>query len=312
MKMNREVRVLTDPSRRETLSGRDEPRRIVVSLYSQPADGEEGEPNFYHELFAPAHERAMALWGEYGLDAAYFRTLRSSFRNVAHAAPGCRPVIVLSPAMSIDRDFYQFLIEPLVACGHQVVTVGATYETICTVFPDGEVVPHADRVKESNLKDRAWLRQLMQLRTDDLSFVLDALGLFGVGVVGHSLGGAAVFELARRDDRVQGVVLLDASLELCTTDQPMSTPLLNLRQAASPPEFLAAQERLEKCLRSYRSFVRVEDALHISFCDVLAVFHPFVDWPNVHKVNKAVADAVIPFFREFTGSIRGRRAGEPL
>lgn len=311
--IGRKTMVVVDPNRRETLSGRDEPRRVVVNDYYPVEAGWQPEKRgLYRDLYAPAWERATDLLTEFGLDKDSFCKIESAVHEGAPRGAREFPVVVLSPAMSIDQQMYQFLIAPFVEAGYRVVTVGATYESMCTVYPDGEFVPHAECVKKSDLSDRNWLRHLVEIRRDDLRLVLDALQLDRVGVVGHSLGGAAVWELARDEERVKAVVLLDASLDLMTLDRSVSTPLLNMRQEADSYEemrrmtsetaartYIEAQSRLHQRLNGYKSFVRVRDALHISFCDMLWVYGAHVDWQSVRHVNQAVSRAVISFYDQF-------------
>lgn len=311
--IGREARMLVDASRKETLSGREEPRRVVVHDYYPAAEGWRPErKGLYRELYAPAWEQAADLLTEFGLDKDYFRGIESEvYENAPRGTTEC-PVVVLSPAMSIDQQLYQFLIVPLVQRGYRVVTVGATYESMCTVFPDGAFVPHAECVKKSDLTDHNWLRHLVGIRRDDLRLALDELQLDRVGVVGHSLGGAGVFELAREEDRVKAVVLLDGSVQLMTLDRPVDTPLLNMRQEMDTYEamrqmmregaaraYIEAQTKLHSLLTGYQSSVRVEEALHISFCDMPWVYMPHSDWQSVRKVNRAVLEAVSAFYDQF-------------
>lgn len=311
--IGRNMHVVVDPNRKETLSGREEPRRVVVhDYYPVEAGWQPGKRGLYRDLYAPAWEQAADLLAEFGLDKDYFCKLESTVHEGAPCGAGEFPVVVVSPAMSIDQQMYQFLIVPLVEAGYRVVTVGATYESMCTVFPDGEFVPHADCVKNSDLSDRNWLRHLAEIRRDDLRLVLDALKLDQAGVVGHSLGGAAVWELARDDERVKAVVLLDASLDLMRLDRSVSTPLLNMRQEADSYEamrrttsetaaraYIEAQSRLHQRLIGCKSFVCVKEALHISFCDMLWAYGTHVDWQSVRNVNQAVSRAVIAFYDQF-------------
>jgi len=315
----RMVHVVVDPLRTETLSGQQEPRQVVAyEYYPVPEGWRPQRPARYQDLYAPAAAQAMEVLGAFGLDEAYFQELPGSAYDEAPRRAGEFPVVVLSPAMSIDQQMYQFLIGPLVAAGYRVITVGATYESMCTVFPDGTFRPHAECVQQSDLTDHNWLRHLVELRRDDLTLVLDALQLRDVGLVGHSLGGAAVFEVARAEERVRAVVLLDASFDMMTLDRPLGTPLLNVRQEADSYDalrrmvrevaaraYIDAQHQLHAMLTGYWSAVRIADSLHISFCDVPWAYHAHVDWTSVNKVNTACVRAVTAFYDQF---LRGQDA----
>ena len=115
-----------------------------------------------------------------------------------------RPVVLYSPGFALDREHGTFIAEDLASHGYVVVTVSHTYEAAEVEFPGGRV--EVGRHDLDLLPHRA-----MQIRRDDIRFVLDALGLDRVGMVGHSLGGATTAQAMAADPRVLAGVNLDGS-----------------------------------------------------------------------------------------------------
>ncbi|GAA0330031.1 hypothetical protein GCM10008967_20660 [Bacillus carboniphilus] len=194
---------------------------------------------------------------------------------------------------------FQYNIQRLVNEGYLVVTVGATYDTLFTVFNDGEMVLQNEAFRERSEGNFESLKSLVDIRVKDLSFTLNCLqewnvsdphlkgklDLEKIGVIGHSLGGAAIFELARNDSRVKAGIILDGSLHLLSFAQQVKTPFLLVRQQhASYDEmrevwsekvakaYSIGQESLFHCLTGYKKFVKVQGADHMSFTDIPVLF----------------------------------------
>lgn len=157
------------------------------------------------------------------------------------------PVIFLSPGG--DTAFleqYTAQAEELASHGYVVVGMSHTYESLVTVFPDGQVssvnpdlLPNPDRSLEETLNIR---RQLINVRTADARFVLDRLeeintndpnglltghlDLDNIGIYGHSLGGVTVTEVLRSDPRFKAGLSLDSD--------PLNFPPLDYFEGVIP------------------------------------------------------------------------------
>ncbi|WNQ12284.1 hypothetical protein MJA45_04340 [Paenibacillus aurantius] len=205
------------------------------------------------------------------------------------------PVVLLSPGFGIERDMYLGLISNLVPMGYIVVTIGAPYESVFTVYPDGLFLKQAKEMVKLKSSDYKGWHRLLDSRIRSITAVikyLDTLnesdseleGLFdmkNVSAVGHSLGGAAVLEAAKLEERIKAAVLLDPSFHIIRLEDIMChAPVLLLRQEASNYEAMAAMMN-EKIAHDYingqrnaykaltnASFYRVNGAQHMSFSDV--------------------------------------------
>lgn len=244
MGIGRKVRVLVDESRQDFYSGEPQ-RRIPISVFYPTS--QEGT-SLYQDLYDPFPEMLVKIYGEGKKEKAeHLKNVTTSFLNDAPADRSQpRPVIVFSHGLEADRDFYLFLIEPLVAEGYVVVTTGHLYDTDVTLLPGGEVV----KMKEGLLGEASVSQRQAQIRArgEDMTFVVDQLqtlnedpefrGLLDldrVGIAGHSLGGMTVLRTLPHP-LVKAGVMLDAALQFIEVDEDLAQnrtvakPVLNFRR----------------------------------------------------------------------------------
>lgn len=330
MIIGRIVRVIEDVDREETLCESKENRRFVVSIfYPAKQDYQPEHKPVYLDLFSPQVEAAENIFSNMGVKEGYLKNLAIHCYNDAPISNEANnlPVIIYSPGVGIDRDMYQFHISQLVSEGYAVITVGATYDTAYTVFPNGEIIYQTKQVQEVPATDVAFHQQMVQVRVKDFSLLLDTItnlneedellknmfDLSQIGVVGHSLGGAAVFELAKMDTRIKAGVIMDGSLQLITHETKLTTPFLLLRQENSTYEqmkqvwnqevaaaYSDGQQSLYDTLAGYKSFIKVNNADHLSFSDIPILFNnEEPEKPTVENVHQVINQLSIAFFDEF-------------
>lgn len=246
MGIGRKVRLLTDSTRVDFYSG--EPvRRIPISIFYPTK--QEGS-SFYKDLYDPYPEMLAKIYGEGKRERIEaLDQLKAQFMNEAEPdRSNVYPVIVFSHGLEADRDFYLFLIEPLVNDGYIVVTTGHLYDTDVTLLPTGEVI----KMKEGLLGEASFAERAAQIeaRGLDMTYVVDHLKTLNcdpdfagmldlnlVGLCGHSLGGMTVLKTLPHP-LVKAGVLLDAALRLIDVDQKLldgqtiHKPVLNFRRGA--------------------------------------------------------------------------------
>ncbi len=267
-----------------------------------------------------------------GMNEAHLRQLKTDvYRNARMIRAGSGyPVIVYSPAFGVDRDMYLFNIAHYVRNGFIVITVGAAYESIFTIFPDGEFIPQKRELGELEGTDFVGWQTLLDVRTKDIASVLNILpelnendetlqrsmNLRKIAAIGHSLGGAAVFRTMAGDVRVRAGILLDPSFHLvkplCSVADPLETPVLAVRQEASTyeelknagmnltiaEEYIKGQLFAYEYVKGYKSFVKLAGAHHMTFSDVPLLFaendaarlHSIVNQP--HSLNSLWTDRI--------------------
>ncbi|KAI1817867.1 hypothetical protein GGS20DRAFT_531110 [Poronia punctata] len=223
-KVGSTVLELVDYGRLDRFAPTPQPRDLVVSLF-YPTNLDKDC------VLAPQFPKLTAA----GI-AAMFNTSTAAVEDITTRsclhAPLSRPdlpLLLVGPGLGNSRLFYSDMAEELASYGWNVVTVDHPYDSIIVEFPDGRVVVPEDSPVATN----ASLEEFLDLRVEDLSFVLDALanssitsqipGLGGascprthareietskpklrtngVGCFGHSFGGASSLQLIHDDER---------------------------------------------------------------------------------------------------------------
>lgn len=213
------IRHLVDSSRADLLSGKA-PRELVVQLW-YPTRDTRGTRTLY---VTPAVLKSMLASGYLRLDSATIAGwggLQTDAIADAPIAGRDLPVLVFSHGLGISRSLYSALLEELASRGYLVAAIDHPYGGVME-RADGRVITleqdTASGAQDSLLAVRAteWAR--------DASFVLDqlrdahsSLGNLvagraserGIGMLGHSLGGAAALDACQADVRFRACADLD-------------------------------------------------------------------------------------------------------
>ncbi len=267
--------------------------RLAISIFYPSA---EGNPLRGLDLYAPCQAEAAAVLREMGVDLRKLNDIDDLTKGFAESARGgAWPVVLWSPGFGVERDMYLGIISSLVPNGYIVVTVSVPNESVFTVYPDATFIKQDKTLTELKSTDYRGWHVLLVSRSRSITSVLDYLeflnlsdpelaGLFDLGrvaAVGHSLGGATVFEVSKVEKRIKAAILLDPSFHLIHRDGiASSVPILLLRQEASTYDAMASDMN-EKIVRDYIDgqryasttfsntyFYRVKGAQHMSFSDV--------------------------------------------
>lgn len=246
--------VLTDASRRELYSGRDEPRKFMIQVWYPAAP----RPDDVHapwmenaDVFAPAIADYIDL-PHYFLDhLALTKSPAFTDAPLAETENGF-PIILFSHGWNGFAAQNSAQMVELSSHGYVVAAMQHTYGAIVTVFPNGEVAfnnPNAlpETMPEPGYTDAA--RLLVNQWAGDLSYALDfltdqnaesaspfynALDLSRVGAYGHSTGGGAVIQFCSTDARCVAGLAQDAFMT------PVSQDVFN-RGVTQPFFFLFSQ-----------------------------------------------------------------------
>ena len=149
------------------------------------------------------------------------------------------PLVVFSHGSFGKKESNAFLYRELASHGYVVCAIDHTYQSLSATGPDGEKTGLSARFRKQIMtagdsspeKREALLgsfTEWMAIRTGDISFVLDTIiarsragdggenGVYllvdtrNIGVMGHSLGGAAALGIGRTRSDVKAVIALEA------------------------------------------------------------------------------------------------------
>ncbi|MFJ9443494.1 alpha/beta hydrolase [Kitasatospora sp. NPDC101235] len=204
---------LVDHDRLDPFAPAPGPRELMVQLW-YPARGTAGRPRALYTTprVAAAIEQVLPL------DPGTLARVRPTARADAPVRPGPLPLLLLGHGRTGGRSNCTALAEELAAHGYLVAAVDHTYDAAAVEFPDGRLVRS---VLSQDPPDRDAERKEIAARVGDLRFVTGQLtgGRLPfrvdeerIGVLGHSMGGAAAAEALRQDPRLRIGLDLDGGL----------------------------------------------------------------------------------------------------
>ena len=220
---------LTDESRKELYSGKDESRSFMVQVW-YPAN--------------PLPENKQAKWMSrsdiYGPAISTFLNMPSFFLD--HLALAKTPAYLEAPIADTNEPYPMIFFShgwngfnaqnsgqmiELASHGYFVVSINHTYGAVVTVFPDGTIANNNPDALPEGAPDNEYeiaARQLVDQWAGDIAFTLDSLEGWSndssntyfskldfsrIGVYGHSTGGGAAIQFCGTDERCKAVLGMD-------------------------------------------------------------------------------------------------------
>ncbi|MFJ7271137.1 alpha/beta fold hydrolase [Streptomyces sp. NPDC099050] len=260
---------LVDHDRDDPLAPDRRPRELMVQLW-YPALTTAG----FRRAPYTTSRVAAALEASLPLEPGTLGAVRPHARTGAPAVPGPLPLVLLGHGRMGGRSNCTALAEELASYGYLVAGIDHTYDAAVVEFPDGRtalsVLP-----EESDDWDRQE-RLEIAARVGDLRFVATTLTRRRrrtspsadprrIGVVGHSMGGAAAAELLRVDDRFAVGVGLDGALfGSPVADLGLDRPYLLLTALEDHDTW----RRWREHQRGWGRQLRVRDTGHLTYTDL--------------------------------------------
>lgn len=295
----------TDPEREEIYTELDDNRELAVKVW-YPIDADTGIPAPYI-----SEELGAAISGlELPKDSSDIgQVLQSIPTNSILNAPVAEtdteyPVLLFSHGLGAFPEVHTIQAEALASEGYVVVSINHTYDSLVSVFPDGEVTPQtpvlaADEETDFNRDFLDIISQDVTVRAEDAQFVLDELsdldagddplGLFAdkldldkVGILGHSLGGATAAETLALDNRFQAGINQDGGLYGSNAGASLIQPFmfLNADRTNAPadelPIFDLQQQFLDNLIGDGYD-VSIAGTEHNSFTDLAFLISSLAD-----------------------------------
>lgn len=280
----------TDTARPETLTANAADRRQVVAQAWYPTDASGGKS-------VPYFEAQGKLPGTVaGLPPFMFAAFESvathaTFEPQISTAKRAWPVLLFSTGLSMPREMYTALCADLASRGFVVVALSMPYESGVSVLEGGKVVGQEVTPDVAGPPPHPEVQRLIDIRAADVGFVLDQLGdltkldpnsplaghldLHHVGIVGHSIGGAAAVQAMAGDRRLSVGVNMDGKL---FGDQPraqLDRPFVWIQSGEEKTsEYAQGRDRFFEGLRGGGELLLVRDSVHMGFSDNPAFFTP--------------------------------------
>jgi hypothetical protein len=232
--------VLTDLSRKEIYSGKDEPRKFMIEIWypaTPPEFGAKPAPWMPEaQIVAPAIADYIHLPHFFLNHLTLAKS--SAYENIpANRSDGPYPILVFSHGWNGFRQQSTFLMQELASHGYIVVALEHPYGARLTVFPDGTLAPNnpsaLPKDKPSDEYEDA-ARILVNQWSGDIGYTLDylaklnqndpdgqltnLLALEKIGVFGHSTGGGATIQFCGTDSRCKAGLTLDAFMRPVSPD----------------------------------------------------------------------------------------------
>ena len=247
---------LTDESRKEHYSGKDEVRRFQIQVWYpatvQPAD-ERAAWMARADVFAPAISSSIGMPSFFLDHLALVAMPAYKESRVALAEAGGYPVILFSHGWNGFSAQNTGQAIELASQGYIVVGMQHPYGAVITAFEDGTVAPNNPSALPAGAPDEEYeaaAQQLVDQWAGDLAHALNflqqqneeagspfyrSLDLTRIGAYGHSTGGGAAIQFCGTDTRCQALLGMDPFM------RPVSHELLE--NGVTQPSFFMFSQR---------------------------------------------------------------------
>jgi predicted dienelactone hydrolase len=277
---------LVDYSRNDSASGTPSARKLMLSVF-EPASCTKTVavpymPNKTAEYQSSYVEQAFNVSGDFSSLFLEARLPVCPKHPTSCSASDDDPILLLFPGWGTPRLYYSVLASAIASQGFMVITVDSPGVANIITYPDG----HAAYLTNSTFTPEVAL-EAGSLYATDASFVLDqltnatamakllphrtfqSLQTNRIGMLGHSLGGAAAIVAASQDPRIRAAINWDGSLFTELPASGLKQPVLLLMDAVTdvPPDWEAAWP----LFKGPKLWVEVANTTHESFSDVTSL-----------------------------------------
>ena len=195
------------------------------------------------------------------------------------------PVILFSPGYGAPRAFYTGLVSNLASRGYVVFAVDHPYEVAVTELADGAVATAIENFPADEADMLEYMSNQLDVRTDDLSFVLAQIsrpGVLGeilsghldtdhIAAIGHSFGGAAAAAAMAKNSGIKAAVNIDGTLYGELPTKQLQYPFMLIEsdhdETQHSEQFLVGNARLLQNAKGATCRYEIAQANHYSFTD---------------------------------------------
>ncbi|GLF93345.1 alpha/beta hydrolase [Streptomyces yaizuensis] len=285
---------VVDHTRTDPFAGRPGPRELMTQLWF-PLTGDDRDRGAAAPYTEPP--TATVLERSWGAPPGSLARIRTGVRT-ARRAPRRPTLVMISHGRGATRALTTALAAELASHGHLVAAVDHTHDAAAVHFPDGRLVlgnlpaEPADWDAQDRLETAV---RAADLRTVADELTARRLAPARIGLLGHSMGGAAAAEAMRQDRRFAAGLDLDGGLFGTTVpDTGLDRPFLLL---TSSPEH-ETWVRWRAAHRGWGRHLHLLGGGHLSATDLAGYAGPLGlrgSWPD-------------PVWRELFGTLHPDRA----
>ncbi|KAI1345638.1 hypothetical protein F5Y01DRAFT_299993 [Xylaria sp. FL0043] len=212
------------------------------------------------------------------------------------------PTLLFGTGLNTTRFWYTDFAMEIASLGYQVIVMDHPYETDVVLFPDGEIIFGGSIPADPN--NLTAIEFGLDVRNNDVSFVLDTFKVCKTVYFGHSYGGASALAAIAVEPRIQAGLNLDGGLWGPVVNAGVSKPFINFSGSENTTNdeswanFTKAHD--EKYPGAWYRELHLDESSHGSFWD-LSIIGDFTGL----RENEALVENVL-------GILKGKRAVEVL
>ncbi|KAJ2969238.1 hypothetical protein NUW58_g10035 [Xylaria curta] len=210
------------------------------------------------------------------------------------------PTVLFGTGLNTTRFWYTDFAMEVASLGYQIIVMDHPYETDVVLFPNGDIIFGGHIKNDPN--NLTALDFGLEVRSSDVSFILDTLKVRKTVYFGHSFGGASAAAATMVERRIQAGLNLDGALWGPVVNAGVSRPFINLSGSLNSSidnswkNFYKAQD--EKHPGVWTKELHLDESSHGSFWD-LSVIGDFTGL----RENEVLVEYVL-------GVLKGKRAVE--
>ncbi len=287
---------LTDPERTNGLPGEDDRGRAISVQVWYPAKAggtSERAPYLFEaglleamlsEEYLNISPGTLEEWGEMRTHAV---------EDAAIAAMGRRPLLLFSHGFGVARANYTSIVEDLASRGYIVAVIDHPYLGLM-VRSDGRVLSSTKLPQDEEFSlaggrvrdvaaDAVWVLNRMLGGEGAIGAFARHIDRDRIGMIGHSLGGAAALEICSVDARIRACVNLDGHPFGAIGEEGVDSPFLAIFSRPAPagdplgPMGIERRDLWHQLIAKHDSpafLLTIDETMHLSFGDLHFVVPP--------------------------------------
>lgn len=297
-----------------TTTSQCEARNLSITRQYMPADVAQVYGVAFGSLLGTSAETVSELLASFLVQTCPAQNHTSPYSHSQGLLTASLDTILISPGLGSSRLFHTAQAQALAAQGFLVVIIDHPGDSAAVKYPDGTIA-YAVNITTEAETDRD-----LAVRVADIKFIAESIPTLvsgnndtaavpemyspstsKIGLLGHSLGGAAAVAALPTSDQFAGAIDLDGELRGPVLHQNLTKPVMLIANPSNAAEggFNGTNfDVMWPNLRGWKRQLTLQDSAHYTFTDAPLLF------------EVAGLDEVLPAsaLDSFVGAISGQRA----